>query len=188
MSRGIKKPSLKAFTSGQQHAALVFARLACLSVGTVPPYRGKCLGVERWVRCVFWLSAISYTTYTTQFSPVSPSHPPFLAEAPSIAALSRLSSVHFPSTSRFPTFVEISCLMTAPFLFFTALGLDFLFLYCDWKGCRRRGNSTGAQSTTLFRKRSHYFNASHDGGLLQMKKTGHWAKHRSTPKYYLELI
>lgn len=79
------------------------------------------------------------------------------------------------STFRFPQFVEISCMMKTPFLFFSLLWDQtfFLFLYCNFKGWQAGEEGKHMCSVLQFtpETQSHYFNTFDDYGLMQIRKT-----------------
>lgn len=129
MNRGIKKPSL-GLHWGTDIRHQCFPDCPLIYVEKMPPYWGKCLGVCLAVYCFM------YKFIVLGFHPMSPSHPPFsfpslcsgfflvdgLPPSPSSSLQASPQCDFFtrpcgPSTSRFQTFVDISCLMATPFLF-----------------------------------------------------------------------
>lgn len=194
MSRGIKKPSPRLYlTLGQRHAALVFCRLSCVSVGKVPPDRGRCLGVERWVRSVFWLSTISYPhLFSSVFNPwlTRTLHSRQVGSLYHCSCKTPRSAISPgraapPLTNICWNFLSDDNPLS---LFFIVLNLDFLFLYCNWKGSQEGEGSAHVLSLPPCSRNPVII-------LIPLmmvdyctKETGHWAKYISTPKYYLEFI
>lgn len=124
----------------------MFSRLAYISVGKVPPYRGKSLGVERWVRCVFGCLPFHIQFILLSFHPMSPSHPRSWLMGSFKTLLSAVSRQRCPSTSGLQTFVEIPCLLTARFLFSSLPWAETFYPFIvSEKVTGRRGNSTCAQ-------------------------------------------
>lgn len=144
--------------------------------------------------CV-WLSPVSSTVSTPRSSPRGCLAPSFLADGLplSLRFEDSLSSVQFPQAVC-PLPLQI------PNICWNFLSDDSLSLSSPLPRVQTLSSLIATERVAegeeehmssvsrLFQKARHYCNTPAEGGLLQISKTAHEAKHLSTPKYYLELI
>lgn len=76
VSRGVKKPSPVAYDSGASVGCI--CALQTPLEQTPPCWWGECPGVQRWVRCGFWLWILLCSgLHPSVFTPLSHFHPTF---------------------------------------------------------------------------------------------------------------